>query len=142
MYSLKEGAEACGRGKTAILKSIQKGRISAKKNALGEWEIDPAELHRVYPPVPKAAVGESESERQGTAKAAVELAVMSEKIAFLEVQLEREREFSRELSRRLDDEASERRKLIALLTYQTKPDVPTETQGKGGLFEKLFGRGF
>ncbi|MCZ0211813.1 hypothetical protein OZK63_41365, partial [Streptomyces sp. UMAF16] len=31
--------------------AIQKGRISAKKNELGQWEIDPAELHRVYRPV-------------------------------------------------------------------------------------------
>jgi len=114
MYTLKEGAEACGKGKTALLKAIQKGRISASKNAFGEWEIDPAELHRVYPPVPKAAVNssvnESESERQAAASSAVELAVMTEKIASLEAQLEREREFSRELSRRLDDEAAERRK--------------------------------
>ncbi|HRW57963.1 MAG TPA: hypothetical protein P5185_09415, partial [Oscillospiraceae bacterium] len=49
MYSLKEAATQTGRGKPAILKAIQKGRISAKKNELGEWQIDPAELHRVYP---------------------------------------------------------------------------------------------
>lgn len=142
MYTLKEGAEACGKGKTALLKAIQKGRISASKNAFGEWEIDPAELHRVYPPVPRevvnSSVKENESERQAAVSSAVELAVMTEKIAFLESQLEREREFSQELSRRLDDEAAERRKLTALLTHQPKP-APMSEQGKGRLWEKLFG---
>ena len=51
MYSLKEAAEAVGMGKPAILKAIQKGKLSAQKDAHGQWWIDPAELHRVYPPV-------------------------------------------------------------------------------------------
>ena len=67
LCSLKEAAESCGRGKPAILKAIQKGTISAKKNPLGEWEIDPAELHRVYKPVARepvrSMVSESEIER-------------------------------------------------------------------------------
>lgn len=49
MYSLKQAADAVGRGKPAILKAIKNGRISAKKNDNGQWQIDPAELHRVYP---------------------------------------------------------------------------------------------
>ena len=50
MYSLKQAADAVGRGKPAILKAIKSGRISAKKDDNGQWLIDPAELHRVYPP--------------------------------------------------------------------------------------------
>src|SRR3954452_22046435 len=50
VYSLKDAAEAAGMGKPAILKAIQKGRISAKKDDHSQWWIDPAELHRVYPP--------------------------------------------------------------------------------------------
>lgn len=49
MYSLKQAADAVGRGKPAILKAIKNGRISAKKDDNGQWQIDPAELHRVYP---------------------------------------------------------------------------------------------
>lgn len=48
MLSLKEAAEQTGKTKPAILKAIHKGRISAHKNENGEWEIDPAELFRVY----------------------------------------------------------------------------------------------
>src|SRR5215210_5764586 len=50
VYSLKEAAEAVGMGKPGILKAIQKGKISAKKDVHGQWSIDPSELHRVYPP--------------------------------------------------------------------------------------------
>jgi hypothetical protein len=49
LYSLKQAADAVGRGKPAILKAIKSGRISAKKDDNGQWQIDPAELHRVYP---------------------------------------------------------------------------------------------
>lgn len=68
MYSLKEAAERTGRGKPAILKAIQKGRISAKKNDIGEWRIDPAELHRVYPAVSGTVAGNGSGERWETAK--------------------------------------------------------------------------
>jgi hypothetical protein len=50
-YSLKQAADATGRTKPTILRAIQTGKISAKKSEMGEWEIDPAELHRVYLPI-------------------------------------------------------------------------------------------
>jgi excisionase family DNA binding protein len=53
-YSLKQAAKATGKTKTTILRAIQKGRISAAKDG-GAWKIDPAELHRVYPPAPQDA---------------------------------------------------------------------------------------
>lgn len=46
--SAKEAAQAVGISKQGIIKSITRGRISAVKNKNGEWEIDPAELFRVY----------------------------------------------------------------------------------------------
>lgn len=49
MLSLREAAEETGKTKPAILKAIKSGRISATKNQSGEWQIDPAELFRVYP---------------------------------------------------------------------------------------------
>lgn len=48
--TLKAAAEAVGMNKVTILRAIQKGKISASKDEHGEWQIDPAELHRVYPP--------------------------------------------------------------------------------------------
>src|SRR3954454_1904094 len=50
-YSLKQAGEATGHTKPTILRAIQTGKISAQKTETGEWWIEPAELHRVYPPV-------------------------------------------------------------------------------------------
>lgn len=50
-YTLGQAAKATGKSKPTILEQIKKGRISAAKNILGHYEIDPSELHRVYPPI-------------------------------------------------------------------------------------------
>lgn len=51
-YSLGEAARATGRNKSTILRALQAGKISATRDeARGGWLIEPAELHRVFPPV-------------------------------------------------------------------------------------------
>lgn len=51
MYTIATAAAAVGRNKTAILRAIEAGKISDSKDENGEWQIDPAELHRIYPPL-------------------------------------------------------------------------------------------
>lgn len=48
-HTLGTAAKATGKSRTTILRAIEKGKISAKKDDHGQWNIDPAELHRVYP---------------------------------------------------------------------------------------------
>ena len=50
-YTLGQAAKAVGMSKTSILRSIRAGRISASRDELGQWAIEPCELHRVYPPI-------------------------------------------------------------------------------------------
>jgi hypothetical protein len=50
-YTLGQAAKAVGMSKTSILRSIKAGRISAGRDGLGQWAIEPCELHRVYPPL-------------------------------------------------------------------------------------------
>ena len=50
-YTLGEAAKATGMSKAAISRAIKLGTISAEKQENGSYKIDPAELHRVYPPV-------------------------------------------------------------------------------------------
>lgn len=38
-----------GRAKATLLDAIRDGRLSAPKDAKGRYEIDPSELHRVFP---------------------------------------------------------------------------------------------
>jgi hypothetical protein len=49
VYTLGQAAKATGKTKTTIAKAIAKGRISAQKDDIGQYVIDPSELHRVYP---------------------------------------------------------------------------------------------
>jgi hypothetical protein len=48
-YTLGQAAKATGKGKTTIQRAVAKGLISAEKGRNGEYQIDPAELHRVFP---------------------------------------------------------------------------------------------
>jgi excisionase family DNA binding protein len=50
--SLREAAEQTGVSKSTIFRAIKAGRMSAPRNDDGEFQIDPAELFRVYPPKP------------------------------------------------------------------------------------------
>lgn len=144
MYSLKQAAEAVGRGKPAILRAIQKGIISGTRSAKNEWLIDPAELHRVYPPIARNDSQGVQAERGATADAAV---ILQRENELLKEQIELLRDERQDLRRRLDQSEEERRetqgKLTAILTYQ--PEQKAEAQPepiakKSGLLEKLFGR--
>ena len=47
--SLNQAAKICGRAKSTLLDAIKNGRLSALKTKNGHYEIDPSELHRVFP---------------------------------------------------------------------------------------------
>ena len=50
-YTLSQAAKATGKDKSTISKAIKKGKISASRREDRSYDIDPAELHRWYPPV-------------------------------------------------------------------------------------------
>lgn len=113
-YSLGQAARAAGRSKTTINRAIKSGKLSASRREDGSYEVDPAELTRAYP---------------GTGNGAVQMvqSVTVEEVSPSWVQLRGERdryralaevheETIRDLRARLDSEAEERRRLIALLT--------------------------
>ncbi len=56
MYTIATAAAAVGRNKRAILRAVNSGKISVAKDENGEWQIDPAELHSVYPPLRPASL--------------------------------------------------------------------------------------
>ena len=65
-YTLGQAAKAVGMSKTSILRSIKAGRISAGRNELGQWAIEPCELHRVY-----SALTDENGTENGTAERSV-----------------------------------------------------------------------
>jgi hypothetical protein len=48
-YTLAQAARETGLNQTAILRSIKSGKISGTRNAHGYLEIEPVELHRIFP---------------------------------------------------------------------------------------------
>lgn len=50
-YTAGQAAKAAGVSKATITRALQSGKISGVKDNNGSWSIDPAELHRVFPPV-------------------------------------------------------------------------------------------
>lgn len=50
-YTAGQAATATGVSKATITRALKSGKISGQKDESGAWVIDPAELHRVFPPV-------------------------------------------------------------------------------------------
>ena len=124
-YSLKQAATATGKSKPTILRAIQTGKISAEKDEQGEWQIEPAELHRVYQPVPERN-GSDEPECNDTQQAdspieaallRAEVQQMRERFASIDIDRERERHEASEtiadLRRRLDQSETSRLRLAS-----------------------------
>ena len=117
-YSMKQAAEATGKTKPTILRAIQKGKISAKKDEHGEWEIDPAELHRVYKPVP---VGTGTRTNANGAIDSREIELLREMLADKDRQIE---SLNRHLEAIDEERRTTLRQLTAILTDQRAKPAP------------------
>ena len=135
MYNLVQAGTATGKSKSTILQAIRRGTISAKQGATGRWEIDPSELHRVYPPIEKTPkTGKTKQTERHKTRETNNTDVL---IEVLQREREREREqleaTIRDLRARLDKEGEERARLTQLLTHQAQPPR------RRTLFERIFG---
>lgn len=113
MISAKEAAERTGMSKAGIVKALRTGKISGTKNLNGEWEIDPVELFRVYPPLPTS---EHSAADVGSDPARTPEDSLQTKVEMLERMVRTNEETIADLRGRLDAEADERRKLMLILT--------------------------
>jgi hypothetical protein len=62
-YSLAAAAAATGLNKTTILRAIKEGKITGTKDELGEWQVEPAALHLLYPPIAERSAGGEAAQR-------------------------------------------------------------------------------
>lgn len=126
-YTLGQAAKATGLSKPTISEAIKKGRISASKNENGAFEIDPAELHRVYPPLASPASNEELPTLQNLTPD------LTAKIMVLEVRLNALGELKDQIAAERDDLRTERDRLLSVieeqagsvkqLTYQPPPNA-------------------
>lgn len=105
--------------KSAVFKAIKKGRISAKKNELGRYDIDPAELHRVYPPLPEP----EKPERERTQETVAENRELKARLALLE-----------ELVRDIREDRDHWRRQASALTHQPEREAPKTTPPRPSWF--------
>lgn len=129
-YTLKQAADASGKDKSTIQRAIKSGRISATINDLGNYEIDPSELHRVFDPV---ATQHSES----IAPQQLATDLQQAEIESLKAQLALQTNFISTLERLLDESNTERRNLMQLLTYEKEKPHPIDFKE---LWKKAFKR--
>jgi hypothetical protein len=70
-FTLGTASQATGCAKSTILRAIKAGRLSATRDDIGQWAIDPSELFRVFPalalPATAATAQSPQMERDATA---------------------------------------------------------------------------
>ena len=158
-YTLGTAAKAAGLSKPTIHRAIRSGRISATRLDDGSYRIDPAELHRVFPPVSSVPVtpgGTENSVRQSETPFVTAVPPVTHDSAVQAARLEAELAGVRELLRvreeqieiltqvhrdQIADLRTERDKLLSqvdaahrLLTHQTvtKPNAhPVAIERRG-----------
>ena len=122
-YTLREAARAVGVDRTTLLRAVRAGRVSATRGEpTGAWLIEPAELHRVYPPIERTGAGEPDAEARIPNSRDAEIRELRVRLDAAESIGRVREDVITELRRRLDDSEQERRqtaeRLHALLTDQ------------------------
>ena len=132
MYTLRQAAKATGKAPNTIRNAIKKGRISASRDEAGQFEIEPAELHRVYPVRNEHIVDgvqmhniDPPTER---GEHPSEIKALNAKIEMLEQMVERERANADEW----------RKQAQTLAITQERPAAPAT---RTGFLARLFGQG-
>lgn len=122
--SASQAAKETGKSIPTITRAIKSGKLSASKTDTGGFEIDPAELFRVFPPLTQAAndtptkLGDETPNVTGVSSALeVEIKMLRERLADKDSEIDHLRGL-------LDQEAAERRKLTMLITDQTARPAP------------------
>ena len=106
VFTLNQAATEAGISKATVSLAIKKGRLSAHKKEDGSYEIQPAELFRVWPKDVRPNTGKqgkvnNSEPRINTGQALVEQAI-------LEAKLEASEEKNKLLESQLSDALSER----------------------------------
>lgn len=110
MFTIGEAAREVGMSKSTLSRAIKAGKISAVRTVHGAFEIDPAELFRVYPPKAQRAAQrvvthdatDSEAHDAAAQAAEVEAATLRAEAAGLRAQVEMLREMAEDLRSQRD----------------------------------------
>jgi hypothetical protein len=143
MMSLSEAAKVTAQSKSTIWRAIKAGRLSATKNDTGEFQIDPAELHRVFPIGTGEQRGSNASvKRDATAAdraATAEIAGLKAMGEMLRDQLSETRKDRDAWRSQADAWRSQAERLLLTQNPATPPPATTTTAERPGLLRRLIG---
>ena len=129
-YSLNDAAKATGKSKTTIHRALKSGKVSASKTDSGAYAIEPAELHRVFPPVPTERNGER-SDWNDVERQKDDLGTLRIQLESIEKERERERQQLQETITDLREDRDRWRQQATALLEDKRPR---------GFWQKLFNR--
>jgi len=124
-FSLGQAAKETGLDKSTISRAIKSGRLSAQRKDGSGYEIDPAELFRVFPPAAKEQTSPSLPTDAST-DVLLENRELRIKLEAAEARIRDKDEEVHDLRRRLDLEGEERRKLTMMLLAYHPQEQPKE----------------
>lgn len=145
--SANRAAKEAGIAKKTLLEAISSGRLTAGKSDKGHWEIDPAELFRVYPKTgseepkkPQDTPQENDQKTSETRALEIEVKMLREQIERMDEERDRERSQLTDQIEALKDQAerqsADHRQALAALTDQRER---VAEQSKRGLWARLTG---
>jgi hypothetical protein len=125
-FSLGQAAKETGLDKSTISRAIKSGRLSAQRKDGGSgYEIDPAELFRVFPPASREQAPLSMLTDAPT-DVLLENRELRIKLETATARIRDKDEEVHDLRRRLDLEGEERRKLTMMLLAHHPQEQPKE----------------
>lgn len=134
--TLGQAAEMCGWSKGALSRAIKSGQMSVHAKTKAGFQLDPAEVLRVFPKKTETQDNEQLETLQkhsGNSVLSAEVEALRQQIATAELERTREREQLTDrienLQQMLADEKSERRQLTALLSDQREKGAEPQRKG-------------
>lgn len=126
-YTAGRAAKAAGVSKATITRALQNGKISGLKDDSGAWGIDPAELHRVFPPVAHEPPATLTMKQSKTPEKVNET-----------VGLERENQMLREALIEARQERDRWHQIAERLSIAPPAPAPIPQKPAGGFWSRLF----
>jgi hypothetical protein len=123
-YTLGTAALACGANKSTILRSIKAGKIAAIRDEHGQWQIEPAELHRVYPAITTQPAPPPDATSEV-------VALLRQQLAEMRDTLERERKATDTWRKAFEDERAQR--TLPASSHPAQPPPQQSVESESGL---------
>lgn len=136
MMTMGQAAKAAGVSKSTLSRAIKSGMMSAKRNDRGGYDIDPAELFRVYPCNTEQPSAQPDMTQHATG---VEPLKMQSQIDLLTLEVSMLRKANERLERECEGWREQADVLRRQVTYHSSSQ-PTLNESISALLKEIAGR--